>query len=129
MSISSVGNSDAYARYRQQALNLVVSPSQAKTQASQTTAPSIGTSPDTTEQSSSNPFATKFSADLSALNSTDRKSQAHGAHGQHHKADAAADATSATDSSANASADPIQQSLDEFANLLKTAAGIAAVIA
>lgn len=128
MSISPVGNSDAYARYRQQTLDLVSSPGKAQTQTRQTTAPSFTTPPASTDQSSSNLFATKFSADLSALNETDRKSRADGAHGQHHKA--AADAASTNNTTdTTASTDPIQQSLDQFANLLKTAAGIAAIIA
>lgn len=129
MSISPVGNSDAYARYRQQALDLLASPSQTGTKTPQTTAPSYVTPADTSDESSSNPFATKFTTDLSMLNSADdKKSHAHGAHGHHHKASAASDAANAAGATTN-TVDPLGQSLDEFANLLKTAAGIAAVIA
>lgn len=129
MSISPVGNSDTYARYRQQALDLLTSPGQ-KTQAGQTTALSYITPPAQTDQSDTNPFATKFKTDLSVLNgSNDGKSHAHSAHGHHGKADATSQTSDSTTTSDTAAADPLQQTLTEFANLLKTAAGIAAVIA
>lgn len=128
MSISSVGNTDAQARYRQQALNLLASPGQ-KT-AAQSTALSYVALPDMQDQPDSTSFATKFKTDLSMLNdSKDGKAHAHGAHG-HHKVNASSqtgDSTTATD--ARASTDPLQQTLTEFGNLLKTAAGIAALIA
>lgn len=128
MSISPVGNSDAYARYRQQALDLLASPSQTGSQTPQTTAPSYTNPADTSDESSSTPFATKFTTDLSMLNSADdKKSHAHGAHGHHHSASASTDAKAADATSTTA--DPLGQSLDEFANLLKTAVGIAALIA
>ncbi|MBS0251341.1 MAG: hypothetical protein JSR78_09780 [Proteobacteria bacterium] len=128
MSISSVGNSDAYARYRHQAVDLLAPPGQ-KAQASQSKALSYVAPPDMTDQSDANHFATKFKTDLSMLNgSNDGKTD--GAHGHHSKADTASqtsDSTTTTD--AAASTDPLQQTLNEFVNLLKTAAGIAAVIA
>ncbi|WP_409562487.1 hypothetical protein RLW55_20185 [Hyphomicrobium sp. B1] len=129
MSISSVGNSDAYARYRQQALDLLASPGQ-QMQAGQTAALSYITPPATTDPSDTNPFATKFKTDLSMLNgSNDGKSHAHGAHGHHGKADATSQTSDSTATTDTAATDPLQQTLTEFANLLKTAAGIAAVIA
>jgi hypothetical protein len=132
MSISPVGNSDAYARYRQQALDLLASPSQPVTQTPQTTTSSYVTPPDATDQSSSNPFATKFKADLSGLGSQDGKSHAHGAHGHsHHKTDTTdiADPTTDPDSTTTDSTDPTAstdvfgQAIDDFENLLKSAAG------
>ncbi len=129
MSISPVGNSDAYARYRQQALDLLASPSQAGAQTTPTTAPSYVTPTDPTDQSSSNPFATKFKADLSALNSPHGGTHAHGAHGHHHHqtgTDATAsatDPTSTTDSTdATSATDPFSQALDQFAEDVKSAA-------
>lgn len=131
MSISPVGNSDAYARYRQQAVDLLASPSQ-KTQSGKSTALSYVALPDMTDQPEANSFATKFKTDLSMLNgSNGGKVHAHGAHGHHSKADAStqpSDSTTTKDAAA-ASADPLQQALNEFGNLLKTAAGIAALIA
>jgi hypothetical protein len=135
MSISPVGNSDAYARYRQQALDLLASPSQTGTQTPQTTAPSYVAPPDSTDQSSANPFATKFKADLTTLGSPqDGKSHAHGAHGHgHHKTDSTdltdptTDPTSTTTDSTDptASTDVFGQAIDDFANLLKSATGTA----
>jgi hypothetical protein len=123
MSISPVGNSDAYARYRQQALDLLTSPGQTTPQVSQTTAPSYATPPATNDQSS-NAFATKFKTDLSGLGSSqDGKSHAHGGHG-HHKADAAdptdPNSTSADATDATASADVFSQAIDDFANMLNS---------
>lgn len=140
MSISPVGNSNAYDRYRQQALDLLATPGQAATTAiPTTTGPSYVTPSDSTDQTSSTPFATKINADLTSLNPTQQgTSHTHGAHGHHHHmGGAGADATTnATDPASAAvaaetttSTDPLSQSLDEFANLLKTAAGVAAVIA
>ncbi len=125
MSISPVGNSDAYARYRQQALDLLASPSQVGTQSAPTTSPSYVTPPDATDQSASNPFTAKFKADLTALNSSQNgNSHAHAHHHHTGGANKASDATTASTDSTTAT-DPIDQSLDEFANLLKTATTIA----
>lgn len=132
MSISPVGNSDAYARYRQQAVDLIASPSQPRTQAPQTTAPSYVTPPDPSQQSSSNPYAAKFKADLSGLGSPQNgKSHAHGAHGghSHHKADATnltdpttdPNSTTTDTTDATASTDVFSQALNDFAVLLKSA--------
>ena len=135
MSISPVGNSDAYARYRQQALDLLAPPSQAGTQAPKTTAPSYVTPPDTTDQSSSNSFATKFKTDLSGLGSQDGKSHAHGAHGHgHHKTDSTDLTDPTTDPNSTATTNPTDptattdvfgQALNDFAGLLKSATGSA----
>lgn len=130
MSISPVGNSDAYARYRQQALDLLASPAQSTTTAPQASGPSYVAPPDATDESASNPFATKFKTDLSTLNSAhDSKPHTHGAHAHHAKADATAASAAESTTDAPSATDAIGQTLDEFANLLKTAAGIAAVIA
>ncbi|MFT3730075.1 MAG: hypothetical protein QM780_01440 [Hyphomicrobium sp.] len=135
MSVSPVGNSDAYARYRQQALDLLASPSQPGTQAQQTTAPSYVAPQSWTEQSSSNSFTTKFKADLTSLNSSqDGNSRPHPAHGHHHQSASQTDPTtneadaSATTTNASTTTDALSQALDEFADLLKTAAGIASII-
>ncbi len=138
MSISPVGNSDAYARYRQQALDLLAAPGQSATKPPPTTtSPSYVTPPNSTDQTSSNLLAPKFNADLTSLNPTQHgTSHTHGAHGHHHHGANADASTNATDPTSAASAsgtttntDPLSQSLEEFANLLKTAAGVAAVIA
>ncbi len=127
MSISPVGNSDAYARYRQQALDLLASSSQSGTQSAPTTGPSYVT-PSDPDQSSSNPFATKFKADLSALNSSHNDRHAHGTHAHHHHAGGAdpttADSTTQSTDQANATSvsDPFSQALDQFADVLKSAA-------
>jgi hypothetical protein len=132
MSISPVGNSDAYARYRQQAVDLLASASQSTNQTPQTTAGTYVAPSNATDPSSSNSFGTKFKADLSGLGSPqDGTSHAHGAHGGHghHKAQSTdlTDPTTDTNSTTTSatSTDPVEQALDEFANLLNSATGTA----
>jgi hypothetical protein len=123
MSISSVGSSDPYARYRQQMVDLLGPPTQTGTQAPRTTAPSSAAAPADADDNSSNSFATKFKADLTSLN-------AKNVHGGHHAQSAASNPSdTATGSDATTSTDTVGQWLDQFANLLKSAAGIAAVVA
>ena len=127
MSISPVGNSDAYSRYRQQALDLLASSSQTQPQSTPTTAPSYVAPTSGSDQSSSNPYTT-FKADLTALNQpSGGPSHAHGGHGHHHHGQSGATAASTnstdpTDPTTGAtSTDPIDQALDAFADVLKSA--------
>jgi len=139
MSISPVGNSDAYDRYRQQQLNLLASASQANSQTvltPQTTSSTDSAEPSATASDpvSSSSYAAQFKADLSALNAPPRgTSGSHGAHGHHHHGggggilsadntdltdpDSATDTTDGTTSSN----DPFTQALDAFADVVKKA--------
>ncbi len=129
MSISPVGNSDAYARYRQQALDLLATPGQSATQNVPTPAPSYVAPTDPNDQSSTTSFATKFKADLSALNSSQGGSHAHGAHGHHHHQSATDATASTTDpmdptdpTNSSSDTDPFSQALDQFAEVVKSTA-------
>ena len=130
MSISPVGNSDAYERYRQQQLDLLASSTQASTQNAPTTSPSYVVPASSADQTSSNPFAAKFKADLTALNSPrDGASGSQGAHGHphHHSGgevsntqtnlidpNSTADTTDTTSTT-----DPFSLALDQFADVVK----------
>ena len=130
MSIPPVGNSDAYERYRQQQLDLLASSTQASTQNAPTTSPSSVVPASSADQTSSNPFAAKFKADLTALNSPrDGASGSQGAHGHHHHhsggevsntqtnlidPNSTADTTDTTSTT-----DPFSLALDQFADVVK----------
>jgi hypothetical protein len=131
MSISPVGNSDPYERYRQQQLDLLASPTQASTQNTPTTSPSYVVPASSTDQTSSNPFAAKFKADLTALNSPrDGASGPQGAHGHHHHHSGGPAASStqtnlidpnnpADSTDSTSSTDPFSLALDQFADVVK----------
>lgn len=144
MSISPVGNSDAYDRYRQQQLSLLTSASQANSQTvltPQTTTPAPSDSGSTAaDPVSSGSYAAQFKADLSALSSPQEgASGPHGTHGGHHHHQGGSgilsvdstdlvdpdSTTVATDDTANSS-DPFTQALDAFAGVVKQTADTAA---
>jgi hypothetical protein len=136
MSISPVGNSDAYDRYRQQQLDLLASASQPNTQnvlTPQTTSPSSGdptaSTTSSTDPVSSGSYAAKFKADLSALSSPQGgTSGPHGAHGHHHHGGGGALASSDTNltdpttdpdsTNSTSSTDPFSAALNDFADLV-----------
>lgn len=130
MSISPIGNSDPYARYRQQ-IDLLAPPTQANTQTTSaesalTIAPATSSDP-----TSSSTFAAKFKADLTALNSQGGTSGPRGTHGHHHHGGGAAPASSNTDitdpnsttdpTSDTSSTDPFSAALGQFAEAVKQA--------
>ncbi|MET0408591.1 MAG: hypothetical protein ABW006_09510 [Hyphomicrobium sp.] len=133
MSISPVGNSDAYDRYRRQAVDLLSPSGQQKTKVS-TAPPPLPAVTDADHLATPSQFATKFKTDLTTLNSSQGgTSPTHAPHGGHHHFHGAAQTdTTTTDASATddttTGPDALSQSLDDFANLLKKAAGIAAII-
>lgn len=123
MSVSSIGNSDAYARYRQQQLNLLSSSSQG-TSHPQTT--SRAAPLDATDETASSSYATKFKADLSSLNSS-----RHHAHAgvPADAATSASEAASTPDSTdTTAGSDAFKKTMDELAGILNVAAKIASVV-
>ena len=130
MSISPVGNSDAYERYRQQQLDLLASSTQASTQNAPTTSPSYVVPASSADQTSSNPFAAKFKADLTALNSPrDGASGSQGAHGHHHHHSGGAVSNTQTNliapnstadtTDTTSTTDPFSLALDQFADVVK----------
>jgi hypothetical protein len=139
MSISPVGNSDAYDRYRQQQLNLLAAAGQADTQTVLTPQTTTPDSPDSgtaaSDPVSSSSYAAQFKADLSALNSPQGgTSGPHGAHGHHHHGGGGGilstdntditdpDSTTDTTDGTTSNSDPFTQALDAFADVVKETA-------
>ena len=122
MSVSSIGSSDAYARYRQQ-LNLLSSSSQG-TPVPQTTSRAVPL--DGTGETASSSYATKFKTDLSSLNNSRHHGHAHAptdATANASDASGSQDSTSTNDGSAT-----FKQTMDELASILNVAAKIASVV-
>lgn len=128
MSISPIGNSDPYARYRQQQIDLLGPPTQASTQTTSADSASTVAPAASSDPTSSSTFAAKFKTDLTALNSQGGTSGPRGAHGHHHHGGGAAPASSNTDitdpnsTSDTSSTDPFSAALDQFAEAVKQAA-------
>jgi hypothetical protein len=117
MSVSPVGNSDAYSRYRQQQLDLLSSAGQSAMPAQ------------TTSQAS--PLDLD---DPTASNTDVSKSKAAHGHHRHHGAPADAtastsDASTSTDATGAATGtDTFSQTMDELAGILNVAAKVASVV-
>jgi hypothetical protein len=126
MSVSAIGNSDAYARYRQQQLNLLASSGQG-TSLPQTT--SLSTPLDAaSETATTSAFATKFKSDLSSLNGSHHHAHGHGAVPTDATTNAT-DASSAINPASPAGAsDAFSQTMNELASVLNVAAKIASVV-
>ncbi len=129
MSVSPIANSDPYARYRQQQIDLLAPPSQANAQSQSAASTSSVAPAASSDPTSSGTFAAKFKADLTALNSQGGTSGPHGAHGHHHhgggapsnnstNVDLTDPSTDPTASISTSSTDPFSAALDEFADLV-----------
>jgi hypothetical protein len=131
MSISPIGNSDPYARYRQQQIDLLAPPTRASAQTTSADSASTVAPAASSDPTSSSTFTAKFKADLTALISQGGTSGPRGAHGHHHHGGGAAPASSNTDitdpnsttdpTSDTSSTNPFSAALDQFAEAVKQA--------